>query len=256
MLIDVHSHLNMYSYKRFGSDLDTVLQQIENNKIITITTSLNITSFNDNKKIAKKSPYIFPAFGIHPLSAYKFVDKQDILKKFIAENNIIGEIGLDYLFEKNKNRHPLQRELFSFFLSQTKDKILSVHTFGAEEDSLTLLKHYGNNRVIIHWYSGNLSTLKKMIDEGYCFSISAEVLYSDHIKKIVATIPLKQILSETDNPGGLAYLTKKKGMPVLIKDIIRGIAEVKKKDSREMEQIIQDNFTRLTKGIVSLPYIQ
>jgi TatD DNase family protein len=246
----------MYSYKRFGNDLDTVLKQIEDNKIVTMTTSLNITSFNDNKKIAKKSPYIFPAFGIHPLNAYKFVDKQDILKKFIEENNVIGEIGLDYLFEKNRNRHPLQRELFSFFLSQTKDKILSVHTYGAEKDSLTLLKHYGNSKVIIHWYSGNLSTLKKMIDEGYYFSIGAEVLFSDHIRKITETIPLEQILSETDNPGGFAYLTKKKGMPVLIKDVIGGIAEVKKKDSHEMEQIIQANFIRLTKDMVSLPYIQ
>jgi Tat protein secretion system quality control protein TatD with DNase activity len=85
--------------------------------------------------------------------------------------------------------------------------------------------------------------------------MSAEVLYSDHIRKITETIPLEQILSETDNPGGLAYLTKKKGMPVLIKDVIRGIAEVKKKNSIEIEQIIQANFTRLTKGLVSLPHI-
>jgi len=179
----------------------------------------------------------------------------EVLKKFIGENSIIGEIGLDYLFEKNKNRHPFQRELFSFFLSHAKDKILSVHTFGAEEDSLTLLKKYGNKRVIIHWYSGDLSTLKKMIDEGYYFSISAEILFSDHIRKIAETIPLEQILSETDNPGGLVYLIKKKGMPVLIKDVIKGIAEVKKKNPTEMQTIIQNNFTKLTKGIVSQPFI-
>ena len=110
MLIDAHSHLNMYSYKRFGNDLDTVLKQIEDNKIVTITTSLNITSFNDNKKIAKKSPYIIPAFGIHPLNAYKFVDKQDILKKYLANN--IRHLELWLLFssatiaEKSPNLYP------------------------------------------------------------------------------------------------------------------------------------------------------
>jgi TatD DNase family protein len=66
-------------------------------------------------------------------------------------------------------------------------------------------------------------------------------------------IPLERLLVETDNPGGPAWLIKKKGMPILIKDIIALLGEIKGRSSEEMEKRVQENFARLTKGLKIFP---
>jgi len=246
--------MNIYLYKRFDRDISSVLSQIQKNKILTITTSMDVAAYRQNLKIAKKSKFVIPAFGIHPWNSSKYVDKIDLLKRLIKENSIIGEIGLDYFFVKEKSKYSAQRKVFEVFLKETKNKVISVHTKGAEKDVLRLLKKHQNKRVIIHWYSGDIGILKKMIKEGYYFSIGPEVMLSDHIKIIVKTIPLKQVLTETDNPGGPESIMGKKGMPILIKDVVKVIAQIKKKTSKQMEKIVEDNFGRLTNDIMPSPF--
>lgn len=211
MLIDAHTHLDRYLFKRFGEDITPILKQIEKYKILTISNSMDLTSYMTNRRISRKSKYIVPAFGIHPWNAYRYVDKTDLVQKLIRESKIIGEIGLDHSFVKDKGKYPSQRKIFELFLSKTKNKIISLHTKGAEKDVLDLLRTYGNNRVIIHWYSGSLDILEEMTEEGYYFSTSPEIKFSDHIKKIVKEIPLDHILTETDNPGGPQSYMGKKG---------------------------------------------
>ena len=65
MLIDAHSHLDRYLLLRFGRNIDPVLQQIEEQKILTIANSMDVTSYKTNCKIAEKNKYVIPAFGIH-----------------------------------------------------------------------------------------------------------------------------------------------------------------------------------------------
>ncbi|MBN2567439.1 TatD family hydrolase [Candidatus Woesearchaeota archaeon] len=254
MLIDTHCHLNMYLHKRFGRDINSVLNQIQKNRILTVTTSLDETAFRQNLKIAKKSKYIIPTFGVHPWNASKYVNKIDSLKRLIKKSYIIGEIGLDYFFVKDKSKYAAQRRVFEVFLKETRNKVISVHTKGAEKDALRLLKRHRNKKVIIHWYSGDMGTLKKMIKEGYYFSVGPEIMFSDHSKKIVKSIPLKRILTETDNPGGPESIMGKKGMPILIKNVVVEIAQIKKKTSRQIEKVVEDNFKRLTECILPSPF--
>jgi len=99
-----------------------------------------------------------------------------------------------------------------------------------------LLRKYGNERVIIHGYSGDLKVLNEMIEEGYYFSIVPEVKTSKYIRKIVENIP---------HPGGpLSYLGEK-GIPVLIRIVIEEVAKIKGKTPKQMGGTIRDNFIRL-----------
>ena len=252
MLIDAHTHLDRYLFKRFGEDITQILKQIEKYKILTISNSMDLTSYITNRRISRKSKYIVPAFGIHPWNAYRYLAKTDLVQKLIRESKIIGEVGLDHSYVKDKSRYPSQRKIFELFLSKTKDKIISLHTKGAERDVLDLLITYENNRVIIHWYSGNLAILKEMTQEGYYFSISPEIKFSDHIRKVVKKIPLDQILTETDNPGGPQSYIGNKGMPILVKDVVEEIAKVKEKSSIQIEEIVQENFARLVESDPSI----
>jgi TatD DNase family protein len=250
MLIDAHSHLNIYLHKKYWSDINDIIDQINVNKIITLSNSLDFHSYKINQKISSMSEYVIPAFGIHPWKSHKYTHKEDEIIKQIESTNFIGEIGLDYFFVKKKEFYPAQRDVFSIFLDKTKDRVISVHTKGAEKDCYQLIKEYGNKRVIIHWYSGDLKNLKKMIDESYYFSIGPEINYSDHIKRITQLIPLDRILTETDNPGGPAWLTGEKGIPILIKDVVDGIARIKGVTSKSIENIVEENFSRISSGLI------
>jgi TatD DNase family protein len=253
VLIDTHSHLDRYLlHKRFGQNIDPVLQQIEEYEILTISNSMDLTSHKANCRIARNSKYVIPAFGIHPWNAHKYLDKIELIEKLIGRTEIVGEIGLDYFYIKDKDKYPAQRTIFSLFLSKSKNKILSIHTKGAEKDVLDLLKEYGNRRVIVHWFSGSLDVLDEMIEERYYFSVVPEIKFSDHIQKIVKKIPMAQILTETDNPGGPESYMGKKGMPILIRDVIEGIAKVKGKSLEQVERTVQNNFVRLIEPLPGL----
>jgi TatD DNase family protein len=92
-----------------------------------------------------------------------------------------------------------------------------------------------------------------MVREGYCFSVVPEVRFSEHMREIVRRIPLEQLLTETDNPGGPESYMGKKGMPILIRDVIEDIAKVKGKSFEQVERAVQNNFVRL---IQSLPVLR
>lgn len=252
MFIDSHAHLNLYLYKRFGNEINSIIKEIEQNKILTISNSLDITSYKINKKISKLSKYIIPTFGIHPWTANRYVNKTGLIKRMINKNDIIGEIGLDYFFIEDKNKYPAQKRIFKLFLSECKDKIISLHTKGAEMDVLNLLEEFGNTKVIIHWYQGDINILKKMIKLGCYFTIGPQINISDHIKKVAKIIPYNKILTETDNPGGPNWLFGKKGFPILIKDVVSGISSVKGKSFKQIERQVQSNFNNLADGILSM----
>ena len=246
MLIDAHTHLDRYLlYRRFGKDINPVLQQIEEHKILTISNSIDLTSYKTNCEIAKKSKYVIPAFGIHPWNAHKYLTKTALIQKLINKSDIVGEIGLDHHYVRDKSRYLAQRKIFSLFLAESKDKILSIHTKGAEKDVLNLLRTYGNERVVIHWFSGGIHVLDEMIKEGYYFSIVPEIKFSDYMKEIVKKIPIKRLLTETDNPGGPASYIGEKGMPILIRIVVEEIAKIKGESFRQIEKAVEDNLVRL-----------
>jgi len=251
MLVDAHSHLDRYLLcKRFGGDIYPVLQQLEEQKILTISNSMDITSYRTNCRIAKKCKYVIPVFGIHPWNAHRYVNKTELVEKLIDKTEIVGEIGLDYYYVKDKSKYPAQRKILSLFLSKSGKKIVSIHTKGAEEEILDLLRKYENEKVVIHWFSGDLDVLREMISEGYYFSIVPEVKSSKHIREIVKNIPLKQLLTETDNPGGPASYLGEKGMPILIRIVIEEVAKIKGESAEQIENTVKDNFVRLAGPLV------
>jgi len=247
MPIDAHSHLDRYLLcKKFGKNISRVLQQIEEHEILTVSNSMDLTSYRTNCGIAKKCKYVIPTFGIHPWNAHRYTNKTEFLKKLIDKAEIVGEIGLDHYYVKDKSKYFAQRKILDLFLSESGEKVISVHAKGAEAEVLGLLKKHGKKRVIIHWFSGDLEVLNDMIKEGYYFSIVPEVKSSEHIREITKNIPLNLLLTETDNPGGPASYLGERGMPIFIRTVVDEVAKIKGRTPEQIESIVKDNFIRLT----------
>jgi TatD DNase family protein len=242
MLIDAHCHLD-----RYGENLGHALEQIKQHRIFTITNSMDLPSYKENVRIAATSDLVVPVFGVHPWNASEYVGCLGDLDWAISESPMTGEIGLDYYFVKETLQYDDQRQVFEYFLeaASRQKKIVIVHTKGAESETLQLLKQYDTERVIIHWYSGPWHILKAMIEHGCYFTIGVEVLVSQHIQDIARYLPSELMLTETDNPGGNASITGTIGTPLLIRDIIAKLAEIRGTSEETIMARVQDNLVRI-----------
>jgi TatD DNase family protein len=242
MLIDAHCHLD-----RYRGNLERVLEEIKQHRIFTISNSMDLLSYRQNVRIAAISDFVLPVFGVHPWNALKYIGRLRDLDWAISESPIIGEIGLDHYFVKGKSRYDYQREVFDHFLkAATKQKkIVIVHTKGAERETFQFLKQHNVERVIIHWYSGPFRVLKAMVEQGFYFTIGVEVLSSQHIQNVAEYLPAELMLTETDNPGGNESITGTRGTPLLVKEVIRKVAEIRGTSDDVIATTVHNNLIRI-----------
>ena len=244
MLIDAHAHLD-----RYEDVLESALEEIAQHSIFTISNSMDLPSYGRNLEIGEKCELVLPTFGVHPWNAPEYADRLEDLGRAIEQSPMLGEIGLDYYFVGDASQYPAQRKVLEFFLAAAKEqeKIVNLHTKGAESDILHLLNRYEIQRAIIHWYSGPLDVFHELVARGVYFTIGVEVLDSEHIQTIAREVPSEQLLTETDNPGGPKSFIGTLGMPLLIGDVVQALAGLRKTTVEVIIRTVETNFRRLVR---------
>lgn len=194
--VDMHCHINFF--KNAGD----IALACEKNRVHTIYVTTLPSHFEDTFDYVKSLMYVHPALGFHALeSDYNLERERNIFLRNIDKTQYIGEIGLDFS-KKSPVPKSQQIETFEFILDaiKGKDKIVSVHSLNAEDEVISLLNQYGIDKVILHWYTGKISSLKKATDQGFYFSINKAMVDSQKGRNIISKIPKKLILVETDAP--------------------------------------------------------
>jgi TatD DNase family protein len=257
MLIDAHSHLHHYPATR----LPDVLHQMEQHAIQTLAVSVDLPTYLQSRALAAQSPLILPALGIHPWQATAQIHTLEAFTPYLAEAAVIGEIVLDFHWERDPATYPAQRHVLEFFLAAARDlrKPVNLHTKGAEGEILGYLRHYGIQGALIHWYSGDMATFEELVADGHYFSIGVELLFSEAIRAFASALPLSHLLTETDNPTSIpwlceehpsqqslwaAHLEDKFGMPSAILPVYEALATLKGISLPQLEGIIADNYQR------------
>ncbi|MEW6298569.1 MAG: TatD family hydrolase [Thermodesulfobacteriota bacterium] len=245
MLIDAHAHLD-----RYEAALAAALEEMRQHRIFTISTAMDSPSYRRTLEIAERCDLVLPTFGVHPWRAPSYADRLSQCRVALEHSPMLGEIGLDFRWVKDASSYPAQRRVFAYFLAAAREqgKIVNLHTAGAEAEVLHLLERYDIRRAIIHWYSGPLDVFHALVRRGYYFTIGVELHSSTHIQAIARELPLPQLLTETDNPGGAQWLTGTLGMPSLLCGVMRAIAALKRIPEEALEQTVQNNFVRLIHG--------
>jgi TatD DNase family protein len=246
MLIDAHSHVDRYDL--VGEEaLDAALKEIHQNEIFTVSNSMDLPSYERNLAIAERCRFVLPIFGVHPWNAPEYVGRLEDLAPAIEQSPMLGEIGLDFHFIEDTSQHPSQREVLEFFLTAARkqEKIVNLHTKGAEEEILRLLEKHDIQRAIVHWYSGPIGILRELARRGAYFTVGIEMRHSEHLRAIACEVPAGQLLTETDNPGGPRGFIGGYGMPSLIEDVVRTLAELRTVSAGTIIQMVQRNFQTL-----------
>jgi len=242
MLIDAHAHLDKY-----GSALAAALNETAERQIFTIGTAMDIPSYHKMQRIADQSDLVLATFGIHPKRAPDYVTRLKELSPYIEASPAIGEIGLDFHWIKDASLYSAQRKVLEYFLAAAREqkKIVNLHTKGAEKDILNLLDRYGIQRAIVHWYSGPRDVLRDLAQFGAYFTFGVELLFSEKIRALATEVPDHLLLTETDNPGGLKWLTGISGMPSVLTDVVQALARLRQTREDEMLLKLKNNFLLL-----------
>lgn len=154
------------------------------------------------------APKVYCTLGIHPHDAETYTDE---VEAFIRENAksprvvALGEMGLDYYYNKDEESQKIQREVFKrqIELALSVGLPIEVHTRDAEADTKKILEPYrGKLKGLLHCFTGSKDMADWAVDFGFHFSISGVVTFknADDLRATVASIPLKHLHVETDAP--------------------------------------------------------
>jgi len=198
-MIDIHAHL---CYPQFGKDIEKVVEKAKEEIDGIIVSSARLDEGKKVLELVKKHPgFLFATLGYHPTEG---TDPDGVLK-LIEENHDsivgVGEAGLDYHWEEDLKKRDQQKIIFARFIAAAERHRLPlvIHSWDAEPDCFMMVK---DRKVpcIFHCYSGSIELAKMIVDRGFWISFSTQICFSKHHRKLIKSIPLENILLETDSP--------------------------------------------------------
>ena len=207
MIFDTHIHLND---KKIYENLDFYIQDALNKGVKKfLCVGYDLESSKIAIEIANKYHEVYASIGIIP-TEYKQYNDDSInnLRKLMDKSNkivAIGEIGLDYYWEKEESVRTLQKKIFIFFfeLANELNLPISIHCRDAYKDTLDILKeHTCIKKGIMHCFSGSLESAKEFIKLGYLIAFGGVLTFKNSIKtkEVLQNIDLKDVVFETDAP--------------------------------------------------------
>ena len=207
MIFDTHIHLND---KKIYENLDFYIQDALNRGVKKfLCVGYDLESSKIAIEIANKYHEVYASIGIIP-TEYKQYNDDSInnLRKLMDKSNkivAIGEIGLDYYWEKEESVRTLQKKIFieQIELANELNLPISIHCRDAYKDTLDILKeHTCIKKGIMHCFSGSLESAKEFIKLGYLIAFGGVLTFKNSIKtkEVLQNIDLKDVVFETDAP--------------------------------------------------------
>ena len=241
MIIDTHAH---YDDGQFDADREELLGSMKEGGIgLIVNAGSTVASWDKIVELTEKYPFVYGAVGVHPdevgeLDEEKFLRMAELLDrdKIVA----VGEIGLDYYWDKEK--HDLQKEWFvrQLGLAREKEMPVIIHSREAAADTFDIMKqHAAGMKAVIHCYSYSPEMAREYVKMGYYIGVGGVVTFKNakKLKQVVQEIPLESIVLETDCP----YLAPvpyrgKRNCSLYLPYVAEQIAELK---GTTVEEVIQ-----------------
>jgi TatD DNase family protein len=166
-----------------------------------------------------------------------------LFTQLLDQAEYVGEVGLDGS-RAGRDTLRAQVKVFEHLLQQPriKNKVLTVHSRGAELDTIERLAAAGVT-AILHWYSGPLKHIDAAVAAGLWFSVNPAMLRSQNGQRIVVALPKERVVTETDGP-----YSKLGGRPSEPKDIpavVAGLARMWGEDAEQARAQVFENMAAI-----------
>lgn len=254
---DNHAHLDD---EKFDLDREEIIEEIHKEDISFISAGYSLEGSKKAIELSKKYDFIYATCGISPNDIpqteeelWKMLVEIERLVKENPKVLAIGEIGLDYYWEKDEKMRELQRKAFieQIKMANRLSLPIVIHTREAVMDTLKILKENNvENKGVFHCCSLNRELVKEGLKLGFYISFAGPVTFknSKNADEIVEMCPNDKMLIETDSP----YLSPeplrgRRNDPRNVKYVAKKIADVKGISSEEVGKITYENAKKIYK---------
>jgi TatD DNase family protein len=207
MLIDTHCHLD---FDRFDGDRDAVVERaLAAGVERIIIPALDQHNWTAVIHLTERYEPVYAAVGVHPNSTAGWQDEWIEHLRDLAQHQkvvAIGEIGLDYYWEKSpleKQHKALSHQLA---LAAELDLPVIIHNRDAGEDVLKLLRNSPlagkEGAGVLHSFSADWETAQIAVALGFYIGITGPVTFkkAEKLRYIAVNLPLNKLVVETDAP--------------------------------------------------------
>jgi len=203
--VDTHTHLSAPDFDLDRAEVVSRAVASGIRYLITIGSGYGPSSATQAVHCAHLFPNVYAAVGLHPNDASADF-KPSTLEELARDSKVvaIGETGLD--FYRDHAARDLQEKWFraQVELALGLRKPLVVHCRKAEAECLRILEELGAGAIggVFHCYSEDEAFAAKLFSINFLVSIPGSITFkkADRFRRIVAALPLEQIMLETDAP--------------------------------------------------------
>ena len=191
VLIDTHCHIDE---EAFAPDREAVIARQQQAGVqAMIVPGVNVASIDTVLDVCHAHPgYCYPALGLHPEDVKSDWQEQlavveTAIRAHRDELVAIGEIGLDYYWDKTykeEQKEVLRRQLL---LARELDLPVILHNREATEDILTIVKAVSLQQVtafsplrgVFHCFSGSRETAEIILNMGFYLGVGGVLTFKN-----------------------------------------------------------------------------
>ena len=203
MLVDSHSHFDAAEFDRDRRAVHA--RALAAGVARQIVPAVDAAGWPKLKQVCVDHAGLYPAYGLHPmyLEAHRPEHLSHLRDWMIRERPVaVGECGLDFFVEGLDER--AQHMYFDGQLQLAREFDLPViaHARRAVEAVIAALRRVGGLRGVVHSFSGSAEQAAQLHRLGFLLGIGSPVTFdrARRLRRIVASMPLDQLLLETDAP--------------------------------------------------------
>jgi TatD DNase family protein len=252
-VIDTHCHLNFDSY---DPDREAVIQRAAEAGVTRILIpAVDLETSRESIALAEKFAGLYVAVGLHPNSTADFeMGMLDEIAGLSQHPKVvaIGEIGLDYYWDKSPKHQQFQAFESQLALATRLERPVIIHNREASDDVMTILETWVSGLPdslkarpgVLHSFSASAEIAERALTTGFYLGFTGPITYkkADELRRVAASVPLDRILVETDGP----FLTPepfrgKRNEPAYIPHIVDRLAALHRVSTETMAQATTTN---------------
>ena len=248
-LVDTHVHLDDPA---FDGDRDEVVARARAAGVRRqVVPAIDAATWPRLRDCCADSPGLHAAYGLHPLLLADHRDAHlDRLRDWIDRERpvAVGECGLDYYvddLDRDAQRHFFEAQLR---IARVCELPVIVHARRAVEDVIIAIRKVGGLRGVVHSFAGSVEQARQLDEAGFLLGFGGPATYprANRIRKVVATVPLNQLLLETDAPDQpLCGYQGQRNEPCRLPGVLAVIAEIRGVDEAVIAKATTANAERL-----------
>jgi len=256
MLVDHHCHLD---FPQLVADRDGLLARAKEAGVgAMVTISTRIRQLPALLDICASADNVYCSVGTHPDNAdeERGITADEIVRlsehpKVVA----IGEAGLDYFHKKASPKSQAEGFRTHIEAARRTGLPLEIHTREADRDTIAILDEEhkkGAFPAILHCYTGGPELARRAVELGLYVSFTGVVTFkkNDALRDIASSVPLEQMLVETDSPFlAPEPFRGKTNEPSYVVHTAAKLAELKGVAPEDFARATTDNFFRLFRKV-------